>query len=59
MKHLQFVIIGMTVTLTLVIASQILSSFYLDTFIYKLRPFGINEIIRVLFTLLGVWFIVK
>lgn len=51
--------LGITVTLTLVIASQILSSFYLDTFIYKLRPFGINEIIGVLFTLLGVWFIVK
>lgn len=51
--------LGITVTLTLVIASQILSSFYLDTFIYKLRPLGISEIIGVLFTLVGVWFIVK
>lgn len=52
-------ILGLTVTLTLSIASQTLSSFYLDTFIYKHASLGIYEIIGVLFTLVGVWFMVK
>lgn len=51
--------LGLTVTLTLSIASQTLSSFYLDTFIYKHASLGIYEIIGVLFTLVGVWFMVK
>lgn len=52
-------LLGLTVTLTLSIASQTLSSFYLDTFIYKHASLGMYEIIGVLFTLVGVWFMVK
>ena len=49
--------LGITVTLTMVMASEVLSSFYIDTFIFKNEKLDIIKIFGALLILTGVYFI--
>ena len=49
--------LGVTVTLTMVIAGQILSSFYLDIFVLKNQRLELTKIFGALLVLAGVYFI--
>ena len=49
--------LGITVTLTFIIASQVLSSFYIDTFIFRNDKLGMMKIIGALLIIAGVYFI--
>jgi len=49
--------LGITVTLTMVMASEVLGSFYIDTFIFKNEKLDIIKIFGALLILTGVYFI--
>ncbi len=49
--------LGITTTLTMVIAAQILSSLYFDIFVLKQQRLDINKIFGALLVLCGVYFI--
>lgn len=49
--------LGITITLTVVIASQILSGLYIDTFILKHQQLDLYKIIGAFLVIIGVFFI--
>ncbi|MBP1926762.1 transporter family-2 protein [Sedimentibacter acidaminivorans] len=49
--------LGVTITLTIVITSQILSSFYIDTFILKQQQLELTKIIGAFLVVMGLYFI--
>lgn len=51
--------LGITTTLTMVIAAQIISSFYIDAFILKQQQFEIRKLFGTLLILIGVYFVTK
>lgn len=51
--------LGVTITLTIVITSQILSSFYIDTFILKQQQLELTKIIGAFLVVMGLYFIME
>lgn len=51
--------IGITTTLTIVIASQILSSLYIESFITGQQQFNLFKLLGVVFLLVGIYIIVE
>lgn len=49
--------LGITVTLTFIMASEVLCSFYIDTFIFKNEKLDVTKIFGALLILTGVYFI--
>ena len=51
--------LGVTITLTIIITSQILSSFYIDTFILKQQQLELIKIIGAFLVVTGLYFIME
>lgn len=49
--------LGITITLTLIIAAEVLSSFYIDTFVFKNQKIDLIKVFGALLILTGVYFI--